>query len=68
MNEHFENSTHALRAGLLIGLLMKEGIQVEPVMDGKDYTDVLSITVPVDDRGWNNVVVEVRVLPPKEKP
>jgi len=47
---------------------MKEGIQVEPVMDGKDYTDVLSITVPVDDRGWNNVVVEVRVLPPKEKP
>ena len=66
MTGHFDSDNHALRAGFLIGHLLRNGIDVAPVMDGKDYTDVLRIKIPTDEYDMRSIPVEVRILPPGE--
>jgi len=43
---NFEDDTHALRTGMLIGALIKAGIKVIPDMDDEgNYTPYMTITL-----------------------
>lgn len=64
--KNFANDSHALRTGMLLGLLLKSGITVWPGTDDEgNYTD--TITVVLDNTlPLFTTKVEVRVLPPSD--
>lgn len=43
MPERPVNGNHALRCGMVLGLLAKHGIDAEPVMLGGDYSDTIAL-------------------------
>ena len=60
----FETPEHALRTGMLLGFLMKQGIRVEPVIDDQgNYTPQLIIWLESfdynDEDTAQSVLVEV---------
>jgi hypothetical protein len=62
-SSYWQDDTHPLLAGMLLGVLMRKGIDAEPVMDGRgNYSDVMSIRMPYFVNGIQREVT-VRVLP-----
>jgi hypothetical protein len=60
---NFQDDDHALRAGMLIGGLMKAGIQAIPEIDGEgNYTPNITVLFP-GDRFVDEVSVHIQVLP-----
>lgn len=56
MSKHFADPNHALNAGMMWGLLMRQGLDALPeVDDDGDYTDVIKIE-------FEGKVYRVRVL------
>jgi hypothetical protein len=43
---HFDNDDHAILTGMLLGHMLERGLEVEPVMDGSDYTCAIRIMLP----------------------
>lgn len=59
---NFQDDDHALRTGMLIGALMKAGIQViVEIDDEQNYTNNLTIVFP-GDRFVDEFAVHVKVL------
>lgn len=65
---HFVDQTHALRAGFLLGTLMKAGVHVRPEMDDEgNYMPTIVIELPPLDELSPPVEVWVKVLPGPER-
>ena len=62
---YFQDDLHALHEGMLIGALIRKGINVRPKMDDQgNYTDELAIYFSSeDDNEGELIVVFVKVLP-----
>ena len=64
---HFASDQHALRQGLLMGLMMKAGISIEPQFDDEsNYIDELVVILPVVSEYEIPIRVRIKVLPPLE--
>lgn len=44
--KHFETAGHALVTGQLLGMMMKEGWEARPIMDGGNYTNQIVVEHP----------------------
>lgn len=44
--KHFESAGHALLTGQLLGMMMKEGWEAQPIMDKGSYTNQIVIRHP----------------------
>lgn len=59
---NFQDDDHAFRTGMLIGALMKAGIQViVEIDDEQNYTNRLTVVLP-GDRFVDEISVHVKVL------
>ena len=60
VTEHFQDDDHALRTGMLLGLLMKSGIPAYPEMDDDgNYTPRIQITAAIGPNEPVRVTIEV---------
>jgi hypothetical protein len=63
--KHFEDATHALYVGWVLGLAMRQGLPLYPVVDEDgDYTDELRFELPID--GDDTFVLTLTVPPPPD--
>ena len=62
MARNFDSDFHALKAGMVIGALMKAGIMAYPDVDADgEYTDTISMRIDMGDP--QPVDVRIKVLP-----
>lgn len=59
----FLSDSHALDVGRVLGTLMREGLHVEPVMDGEDYTPRILLHL---DNADEKVTIEL-IVPPQPR-
>ena len=63
MRTNFNDDNHALHTGMALGVLMKQGLDVQPETDRDgDYTDVIALT---DNE--SEIVFRLKVLPQESR-
>ena len=61
MDNNFVNGDQALKAGMLLGHLMMNGVDASPTVDADgDYLPVISVRIPATGN-WNAYTVLVKV-------
>jgi hypothetical protein len=64
-SRNFANDRHALQAGFLMGLMLKHGVDIRPVVDDDgNYTDAYTIRLDGDFLARPYLDIKIRVLPP----